>query len=217
MMRIGRQEAKHFESRNQPEADPNTEDKIAEMPKATTGTAEVLRMPGRTTEVSKRTGGTTGLTRTTDMTPGEMTRATASTTIEESRIICRTTGEETRMTGNITEEVTRTVSSTITQATADGMNTSTGNTTSIDENNGTQAGHINNMDHTETSGPLQMKLSLQIINVCGLRRKIEIPEFKDALKSHDISLLCETKLDDADSENIQEAIKDLNLKVFFFK
>ena len=85
--------------------------------------------------------------------------------------------------------------------------------TTNDAGNGRRPGL--NKDHMDPPGPQQRKLSLQILNVCGLRRKIEIPEFRNALKSHDISLLCETKLDDADNDTIQEAVKDLNLKVFF--
>ena len=57
---------------------------------------------------------------------------------------------------------------------------------------------------------------MQIINVCGLKRKLlDIPEFKDTLTKHDISLLCETKLDKADIELINESINNFNLKAFY--
>ena len=58
-------------------------------------------------------------------------------------------------------------------------------------------------------------LSLQAINVCGLKQKSKIPEFMNTLKLYDISLLCETKLDDADKELIEESVSDLKLKAFF--
>ena len=45
-------------------------------------------------------------------------------------------------------------------------------------------------------------LSVQSINVCGLKGKLKIPEFRDNLKCYDISLLSETKLDNADTELI---------------
>ena len=60
------------------------------------------------------------------------------------------------------------------------------------------------------------QVSFQIINVCGLKRKLlDIPEFKDTLIKHDISLLCETKLDDVDKELINESINNINLKAFY--
>ena len=58
-------------------------------------------------------------------------------------------------------------------------------------------------------------LSIQAINVCGLKQKLKIPEFMNTLKLYDISLLCETKLDDADKELIEESVSDLKLKAFF--
>ena len=55
-----------------------------------------------------------------------------------------------------------------------------------------------------------------MLNVCGLKRKLlDIQEFKNTLLKCDISLLCETKLDNADNELIQEAIHKLKLKAFF--
>ena len=43
-----------------------------------------------------------------------------------------------------------------------------------------------------------VKLTMQSINVCGLKGKLEIKEFRETLERHDISLLSETKLDNAD-------------------
>ena len=41
-------------------------------------------------------------------------------------------------------------------------------------------------------------LSIQMVNVCGLRNKLDIPEFRDTLEMYDISLLCESLLDKVD-------------------
>ena len=60
------------------------------------------------------------------------------------------------------------------------------------------------------------QVSIQSINVCGLKRKlIDIPEFKTTLNKYDISLLSETKIDDADIELIEESLHSLKLKAFF--
>ena len=58
-------------------------------------------------------------------------------------------------------------------------------------------------------------ISMQSINVCGLKSKLDIPEFRDTLKVYDISLLCETKLDECDEEYILSLISPLKLKAFF--
>ena len=58
-------------------------------------------------------------------------------------------------------------------------------------------------------------LTIQMINVCGLRGKLDIPEFRDNLKVYDISLLCETKLDECDEDYILSFITPLKLKAFF--
>ena len=61
------------------------------------------------------------------------------------------------------------------------------------------------------------QVSMQILNVCGLKRKLlDIPEFKDTLIKHDISLLCETKLDKADIELINESI-NISISKLFIK
>ena len=57
--------------------------------------------------------------------------------------------------------------------------------------------------------------SMQIINVCGLKGKLDIPEFKNNLRLFDISLLCETKLDKMDENYIIDIITPLRLKAFF--
>ena len=54
-----------------------------------------------------------------------------------------------------------------------------------------------------------------MINVCGLKSKLDIPEFRDTLKVHDISLLCETKLDECDEDYILSLITPLKLKAYF--
>ena len=58
-------------------------------------------------------------------------------------------------------------------------------------------------------------ISIQMINVCGLKSKLDIPEFRDTLKAHDISLLCETKLDECDEDYILSLIAPLKLKAYF--
>ena len=58
-------------------------------------------------------------------------------------------------------------------------------------------------------------ISIQMINVCGLKSKLDIPEFRDTLEVYDISLLCETKLDEADEDYILGFITPLRLKAFF--
>ena len=68
--------------------------------------------------------------------------------------------------------------------------------------------------HVKSTRPYQ--ISIQMLNVCGLKRKLlDIQEFKNTLLKCDISLLCETKLDNADNELIQETINKLKLKAFF--
>ena len=59
------------------------------------------------------------------------------------------------------------------------------------------------------------KLSLQIVNVCSLKKRLDTPEFRNALNSCDILLLCETRLDDADIEYVQEILDGLNLCAYF--
>ena len=67
-----------------------------------------------------------------------------------------------------------------------------------------------------TTGTFNMdNLSLQIFNVCGLRNKLDIPEFRDTLEMYDISFLCESKLDKADEDYILSVITPLSLKAFF--
>ena len=58
-------------------------------------------------------------------------------------------------------------------------------------------------------------LSFQIFNVCGLRNKLDIPEFRDTLEMYDISLLCESKLDKADEDYILSVITPLSLNAYF--
>ena len=58
-------------------------------------------------------------------------------------------------------------------------------------------------------------LTIQMINVCGLKSKLDIPEFRDNLIVYDISLLCETKLDECDEDYILSFITPLKLKAFF--
>ena len=60
-----------------------------------------------------------------------------------------------------------------------------------------------------------LKLTMQSINVCGLKGKLEIKEFRETLERHDISLLSETKLDNADIDNVKDTISNLKLKAFF--
>ena len=56
---------------------------------------------------------------------------------------------------------------------------------------------------------------MQIINVCGLKRRLKVKECRKTFQRTDISFLSETKLDDADIDNIQDSIINLNLKAFF--
>ena len=58
-------------------------------------------------------------------------------------------------------------------------------------------------------------LKAQILNVCGLEGKLGTPEFRDALENYDISFFCETHMDDADTEHVQEIIDSINLCAFF--
>ena len=67
----------------------------------------------------------------------------------------------------------------------------------------------------DATTPEPYRLSMQIINVCGLKRKLLLEPFRETLSQFDISLLCETKLDNADIELVQESISDLKLKAFF--
>ena len=70
-------------------------------------------------------------------------------------------------------------------------------------------GRLKHMTHNRKN------ISIQMINVCGLKSKLDIPEFKDALEACDISLLCETKLDQVDEDYILGVITPLKLKAFF--
>ena len=58
-------------------------------------------------------------------------------------------------------------------------------------------------------------LTIHMINVCGLKSKLDIPNFRDTLKVYDISLLCETKLDECDEDYILSFITPRKLKAFF--
>ena len=73
---------------------------------------------------------------------------------------------------------------------------------------------ITGTNSTNTTG---VNLSMQTINVCGLRRKLDIKEFRDTLQRYNISFLCETKLDDMDIDIILDIIDNLGLKDFFQK
>ena len=42
------------------------------------------------------------------------------------------------------------------------------------------------------------KLSIGCLNVCGLKRRTQYPEFVELVKKHDILCVCETKLDKED-------------------
>ena len=50
---------------------------------------------------------------------------------------------------------------------------------------------------------------------CGLKSKLDIPEFRDILKAHDIFLMCETKLDECDEDYILSLIAPFKLKAYF--
>ena len=67
------------------------------------------------------------------------------------------------------------------------------------------------LDRVQTFG----KVLIQNINVYSLKKRLEMPDFIDSLRNCDISFLCETKLDDADVEYIQEIMSSFNLCAFF--
>ena len=97
---------------------------------------------------------------------------------------------------------------------------STNQTTESTSNRGSTTNHSESTPYQDGTSEQHVRtnkayLSIQSINVCGLKGKLKIPEFRENLKLFDISLLCETKLDDADIELIQESISDLNLKAVF--
>ena len=46
-------------------------------------------------------------------------------------------------------------------------------------------------------------LSLCVLNVCGLKRRLNYPEFLDFLHKYDIMCVTETKTDDSDDVNIE--------------
>ena len=68
---------------------------------------------------------------------------------------------------------------------------------------------------TTTTNTPTTSFSMQMINVCGLRGKLDIPEFRNTLEMYDINLISETKLDAADEDHIIEVITTMRLKAFF--
>ena len=53
------------------------------------------------------------------------------------------------------------------------------------------------------------------LNVCGLKSKLLISEFKSNLSNYSIICLCETKLDDIDNEYISLQLENLGYSVYF--
>ena len=78
-----------------------------------------------------------------------------------------------------------------------------------------QDGMTNSTTRTGTTNTPTTSFSMQMINVCGLRGKLDIPEFRNTLEMYDINLISETKLDAADEDHIIEVITTMRLKAFF--
>ena len=53
-----------------------------------------------------------------------------------------------------------------------------------------------------------------ILNVCGIRSKIDTPDFREMCKSYDIICLSETKLDDVDNEDMREKFKEIGFTAY---
>ena len=54
-----------------------------------------------------------------------------------------------------------------------------------------------------------------MLNVCGIKPKLGVPEFDDFLNRHDIISLCETKTDKTDEKLIKDYIEMLIFNVIF--
>ena len=96
------------------------------------------------------------------------------------------------------------------KATASEMTSAT-NTSSL-TNRSTNVTSRNTPTGINISIASSVKLSMQTINVCGLKGKLINDDFRKKLSEFDISFLSETKLDDADIDNIQDTVANLGLK-----
>ena len=96
------------------------------------------------------------------------------------------------------------------KATASEMTSAT-NTSSL-TNRSTNVTSRNTPTGTNTPTAASVKLSMQAINVCGLKGKLINDVFRKKLSEFDISFLSETKLDDADIDDIQDTVANLGLK-----
>ena len=59
------------------------------------------------------------------------------------------------------------------------------------------------------------QLKIQSFNVCGLIGRLDVPEFRKTLTDFNLTLLCETHLDDADNDLVREKLECLNLNIMF--
>ena len=57
----------------------------------------------------------------------------------------------------------------------------------------------NNTLKSNTDKPVKTNLSIGSLNVCGIKRRIQYPEFQELVSKFDIFCVLETKLDDLDS------------------
>lgn len=62
--------------------------------------------------------------------------------------------------------------------------------------------HVNIENTATTTAPEQTEIKLGTLNVCGLKHRLNIPEFVSLLNSYDIFCVCETKLDSFDKISI---------------
>ena len=58
------------------------------------------------------------------------------------------------------------------------------------------------------------KIKVLSLNVCGLKSKLQIPEFCNDCKCHDLLIFCETKCDDLDVPFVTSIFSDLGFHVF---
>ena len=69
-------------------------------------------------------------------------------------------------------------------------------------------------DFVELSEVTLSNLKILSLNVCGLKSKLKITEFCSTCQQYDVVILCETKLDDLDSDVITVALDNLGFVAF---
>ena len=53
-----------------------------------------------------------------------------------------------------------------------------------------------------------------VLNVCGLLSRLDIQDFREKIQQYDIICFCETKTDDADTENVSNKFESLGFRIF---